>query len=62
MRTSERTPVTGPELVACLEDARARLVGLVDDLDETQLRVPELDELNPFLWELGHVAWRARAR
>lgn len=57
MRPSERMPRTRSELAACFEDARARLVGLVADLDDAQLAVPEHAELNPFLWEIGHVAW-----
>jgi iron(II)-dependent oxidoreductase len=44
-------------LVALLDEARGRLLALVADLREEQLRVPLLPILNPFLWEIGHVAW-----
>jgi len=44
-------------LVADLRDARRRLLALVEDLDDDQLRVPRLAVVNPILWEIGHVAW-----
>ncbi len=46
-----------PDLVADLRDARRRLLELVLDLDDDQLRVPRLAVVNPILWEIGHVAW-----
>ncbi|MBL8862203.1 MAG: SUMF1/EgtB/PvdO family nonheme iron enzyme [Planctomycetes bacterium] len=45
------------ELCEGLVDTRRRLLELVDDLDDAQLRVPLLATVNPILWELGHVAW-----
>ena len=44
-------------LVEWVRDARARTRELVADLPDDQLRVPLLPILNPFLWEIGHVAW-----
>ena len=38
-------------------DARQRTLELVSDLDDKQLAVPELDIINPPVWEMGHVAW-----
>ncbi len=42
-----------------LEDARARTLALVSDLSEEQVTVPMLETINPFLWEIGHVAYFA---
>ncbi len=42
---------------AHLTSARARLDALTRDLGGAQLFGPKLDIVNPFLWELGHVAW-----
>ncbi len=53
----KRDPTTTEELVLALRDARERTLGLVEDLDDTQLQVPYLRIVNPVLWELGHVAW-----
>lgn len=50
----------GPEdLAAHLRRVRARLLALVDDLAPGQWQVPLDDGLNPFAWELAHVAWFA---
>src|SRR4051794_19277839 len=39
-------------------DARSRTLSLVRDLSDDQfLRVPLLRTINPFLWEIGHVAY-----
>lgn len=46
-----------PHLLRDLQDARRRLRALTDDLDGPRLSVPYLPNLNPPLWELGHVAW-----
>jgi len=40
-----------------LTDARRRTLALVGDLNDAQFEVPELKHVNPFLWELGHVAF-----
>ena len=50
-------PVTTDDLVAMLQDSRARTLALVADLDAGQLIGPRLDIVNPPLWELGHIAW-----
>lgn len=42
-----------------LRDARERTLALVADLSDAQLAVPMLEIINPFLWELGHVAYFA---
>ncbi len=42
-----------------LRDARARTLALVRDLTDEQFAVPVLDVINPFLWEIGHVAYFA---
>jgi iron(II)-dependent oxidoreductase len=38
-------------------DARARTLDFVRDLSDEQMRVPLLRIINPFLWEIGHVAY-----
>jgi len=45
------------ELRVMLDSARARLLSLVSDLSDAQLEVPSLPIVNPFRWELGHVAF-----
>ncbi|MGZ8484111.1 MAG: DinB family protein, partial [Candidatus Binatia bacterium] len=45
------------ELVATMREFRARLLGLVADLDDQQMIGPRLAIVNPPLWEIGHVAW-----
>jgi iron(II)-dependent oxidoreductase len=52
-----REPLDASELRACLRDARARTLALLADLDGAQLLGPELEIVNPPLWELGHVGW-----
>jgi iron(II)-dependent oxidoreductase len=44
-------------LLEHLRDARRRTLALVDDLSDDELTVSKLDIVNPFLWELGHVAF-----
>ncbi|MEO6163156.1 MAG: selenoneine synthase SenA [Candidatus Binatia bacterium] len=44
-------------LIATMRDFRARLLGLVADLDDQQMIGPRLAIVNPPLWEIGHVAW-----
>lgn len=44
-------------LVQTVNEARARTLALVADLDDEQLNVPLLEAVNPFRWELGHVAF-----
>ena len=50
------TPVPTSHLIAMLQDARARTIELVADLDEQQLLGPRLPTVNPLRWEIGHVA------
>jgi iron(II)-dependent oxidoreductase len=45
------------QLIATMREFRARLLGLVTDLDDQQLIGPRLAIVNPPLWEIGHVAW-----
>ncbi len=45
------------EIIRDLRDSRVRLRWLVDDLSDEQLLVPQMDIVNPILWEIGHVAW-----
>jgi iron(II)-dependent oxidoreductase len=49
--------MTAAQLIDWVCDARSRTLELVDDLDDAQLAVAPLPIVNPFLWELGHVAW-----
>lgn len=44
-------------LVAMLEDSRARTLELVAGLGSERLIGPQLDIVNPLLWEIGHLAW-----
>jgi len=47
-----------PERIAdWVRDARRRTFELTQDLSDDQLRVPLLQTVNPFQWEIGHVAW-----
>ena len=50
-------PINATEVLAAYADARAFTRRLIDDLDDAQLLVPHLSIVNPFLWEIGHVAW-----
>jgi iron(II)-dependent oxidoreductase len=45
------------ELVAQLQDARARTLTLVRGLDDGQLMGPRLPIVNPVRWEIGHAAY-----
>ena len=56
MRT-DREPTTPEEFVACLRDARARSLALIEDLDDAQWLGPMIPIVNPPRWEIGHVAW-----
>jgi iron(II)-dependent oxidoreductase len=51
-----RLPSTA-ELVAQIEDARARTLTLVRGLDDAQLMGPRLPIVNPLRWEIGHAAY-----
>ena len=48
----------GPrELIAQMEDARARTLTLIQGLDAGQLMGPRLPTVNPLRWEIGHAAY-----
>ena len=46
-----------PELIAQMEDARARTLTLIRGLDDRQLMGPRLAMVNPLRWEIGHAAY-----
>ncbi len=52
-----KRPSSSAELGELLEDARQRTLGLVEDLDDSQLMGERLAIVNPLLWEIGHIAW-----
>ncbi len=45
------------QLINHLQEARARLLGLVADLDDGQMIGPRLAIVNPLRWEIAHVAF-----
>jgi gamma-glutamyl hercynylcysteine S-oxide synthase len=45
------------ELIAQMEDARARTLTLIRGLDDRQLMGPRLATVNPLRWEVGHAAY-----
>jgi gamma-glutamyl hercynylcysteine S-oxide synthase len=45
------------ELALQLRETRARTHRLTDELSLDQLMGPQLDIVNPVLWEVGHVGW-----
>jgi gamma-glutamyl hercynylcysteine S-oxide synthase len=48
----------GPrDLIAQMEDARARTLTLIEGLDAEQLMGPRLPTVNPLRWEIGHAAY-----
>jgi iron(II)-dependent oxidoreductase len=51
------TPVTADRLAAMMKSARQRTLELLAGLTQDQLIGPRLAEVNPMLWEIGHVAW-----
>lgn len=44
-------------LIDDIKDSRKRTLELVDGLDQQQLIGPQLDIVNPLLWEIGHTAY-----
>ena len=54
---TEHRTVTATEVGDWVADARSRTLELVADLDDDQIMGPQLDIINPLLWEIGHVAW-----
>ena len=49
--------VSAKTLIEMMKDARIRTLGLISDLNESQLMGPQLATVNPLLWEIGHVAY-----
>lgn len=45
------------ELKTAIVDSRDRVLEVIADLSDDELVVPERQILNPFNWEIGHVAW-----
>lgn len=45
------------ELASQLRETRERTCRLTDELSAAQLMGPQLDIVNPVLWEMGHVGW-----
>jgi iron(II)-dependent oxidoreductase len=45
------------QLIPALQEARARTLELVADLDDEQMIGPRLAIVNPLRWEIAHVAW-----
>src|SRR5499433_2496604 len=45
------------QLLLALQEARARTLELVDDLNDEQMIGPRLAIVNPLRWEIAHVAW-----
>ena len=45
------------ELKPAIQDATNRVLEVIADLSDDELIVPERQILNPFNWEIGHVAW-----
>jgi len=52
-----RPTTSNSELAAWVRNARENTFALVADLTDEQLLGPKLAIVNPFLWEIGHVAW-----
>ncbi len=49
--------MTAAQLAEWVRDARERTFELVADLNDAQLMGPQLEIVNPMLWEIGHHAW-----
>src|ERR1051325_4435937 len=56
-RSVGEVTVSREDLQALVIDARDRTFKLVHDLSDGQFQVPLLRTVNPFLWEIGHVAY-----
>ncbi|MDV6012876.1 selenoneine synthase SenA [Haloechinothrix sp. LS1_15] len=53
----EHRAVAADELASWVVDAAERAQQLVNDLTDEQLVGPLLPEVNPLIWEIGHIAW-----
>ena len=56
-KTDQAFTLPSAELAEHVQEARSRTLELVRDLSDEQLVVPNIDILNPVIWELGHVAF-----
>lgn len=54
---AQRASAPLPQILAMLDAARQRTLGLIADLQPSQWLGPQLAILNPPLWELGHLGW-----
>jgi len=54
---NEQYALPASQLLKWVHDARERTLELVSDLTDEQLTVPMMEVVNPFRWELGHVAF-----
>jgi len=52
-----KSDVSADELCRVLDDARRRTLAIIDPMEGDQLMGPQLDIVNPPLWEIGHLAW-----
>ena len=50
-------PTEQADLTRWIDDARTRIFDLTGDLSDEQMMGPQLDIVNPLLWEIGHIAW-----
>ena len=57
MPTTYPDPIPANQLKAWVQDARGRTFDIIQDLSDEQIMGPQLDIVNPLLWEIGHVAW-----
>src|SRR5690348_5835619 len=55
--TSTTSDHSNTQLILALQEARARTLELVADLNDEQMVGPRLAIVNPLLWEIAHVAW-----
>jgi iron(II)-dependent oxidoreductase len=53
----ERADLFPMQLAVWVCDARQRTCALVADLSDGQMLGPRLSQVNPLLWEIGHIAW-----
>lgn len=55
--TRLRYTVTQAQVLETLQEVRSRTLALVADLSDEQMLGPQLQIVNPPLWEIGHVGW-----
>ena len=54
---NEKFALPSSTLIGMLKDTRRRTLDLIADLSDEQLMGPQLDIVNPLLWEIGHVGF-----